>query len=109
MKKIPLFFLVFMLIGSSIDYTTNMFNILISLIFSLITIVVPMLLIYAFLRSTLDALKTRVTKIKPILPMIIVGATIDQVISAMMSLLFILLPFTIILLVWKAFIKLIKI
>ena len=103
-------FLVLALIGST-EYVSSMFSILLSLVFSLIVIVVPLLLIYAFIKSTLDALKVRVTKrpMKLLAPLTAIGLTMNDIMASMMSLIYVLIPFLLVLLVWKAFIKLIKI
>lgn len=105
---LPIFLLALALTGETEHSATMMMAYLLNLLFALMTVVVPMLLIYAFLKSTLDALKTRCIKIAPV-ALIGATATLDQVMSAMMSLMFIIIPFTLVLLLWKAFIKLIKV
>lgn len=107
-RILPIFLLALALTGETMtEHSATMMAYLLNLLFALMTVVVPMLLIYAFLKSTLDVLKTRCLKIAPIA---LIGATtLDQVMSAMMSLMFIIIPFTLVLLLWKAFIKLIKV
>lgn len=107
----PLIFLVLTLIGSTgQEYVSGMFGILLSLVLNLIIIVVPLLLIYAFIKSTLDVLKTRAVKpIKLALVAPLIGLTLRDVFDAMMSFILILIPFVLVLIVWKAFIKLIKV
>jgi hypothetical protein len=109
MKRMPLHYLFLtMLIGESAQFDIRMISLLTDLIIALIIVVAPLLLLYGFLHGTLDVFK-KVNKIK--MSLLLLGSaleTLDKMAGMLMSVMFLILPFTFILLIWKLFTKVVK-
>lgn len=113
MKPRALFFLAFALIfigQNDAEYLRNMLGVLSQLLYVLVTIVAPLLLLYGFLRGTLDVFrKSAMLKLSPLL---LAGLTVQDFLNNLsnlfMALILIILPFTFALLMWKVFIKVVK-
>jgi len=103
-------------------YSLTMLNLIQTIMSVLILVVIPILLIYGLLKSTMDVFKgVRVLKLLPILFIAQTTTTpifeqalkniadfYDTLISGFITIFFILLPTTLFLLLWKAFTKLIR-
>jgi len=98
-----------------------MLNLIQTIITILVLVFIPILLIYSIFKSTLDVFKgaRAVAKLTPLLlvaetanpfeqALRNIASFYDTLISAFITLFFILLPTIIFLLLWKSFIKLIK-
>jgi len=113
-KTILPLFLAFLLlvIGQSGDLSQNvkdMAGILSFIVLMCVTVIAPLLLVYGFLKGSLDVLK----KTSFVSALTLLGATdfsepLRNLTAMFQSLALIILPFTLILLLWKAFTKVVK-
>jgi len=103
------------------EFVDQMAGLLVQIVIALIVFVAPLLLIYGFMKGTLDVIKkTRIVEKAALLLLpAFIAQTGDEVSDAMlkalsqlgvvfMAFIFILLPFTLILLMWKSFTKVVK-
>jgi hypothetical protein len=114
-KTILPLFLAFLLlvIGQSGDLSQNvkdMAGILSFIVLMCVTVIAPLLLVYGFLKGSLDVLK----KTSFVSALTLLGATdfteaLRNLTAMFQSLALIILPFTLILLLWKAFTKVVKV
>jgi hypothetical protein len=114
-KTILPLFLAFLLlvIGQSGDLSQNvrdMAGVLSFIVLMCVTIIAPLLLVYGFLKGSLDVLK----KTSFVSALTLLGATdfteaLRNLTAMFQSLALIILPFTLILLLWKAFTKVVKV
>ncbi|MEM1983504.1 MAG: hypothetical protein QXZ63_07590 [Sulfolobales archaeon] len=72
----------------------------------LITLIAPLLLFYGFLKSSIDAVK--MLPLTLLLAQSSITETLDSLIAVLMSFFMIILPFTILLIFWKGFTKLVR-
>jgi hypothetical protein len=113
-KTILPLFLAFLLlvIGQSGDLSQNikdMAGVLSFIVLMCVTVIAPLLLVYGFLKGSLDVLK----KTSFVSALTLLGATdfteaLKNLTAMFQSLALIILPFTLILLLWKAFTKVVK-
>jgi len=114
-KTILPLFLAFLLlvIGQSGDLSQNvkdMAGVLSFIVLMCVTVIAPLLLVYGFLKGSLDVLK----KTSFVSALTLLGATdfseaLRNLTAMFQSLALIILPFTLILLLWKAFTKVVKV
>jgi len=103
------------------DFVDQMAGLLTQIVIALIVFAAPLLLIYGFMKGTLDVIKkTRIVEKAALLLLpTFIAQTGDEASDAMLKALsqlgvvfqafiLILLPFTLILIVWKAFTKVVK-
>jgi uncharacterized membrane protein len=113
------FFLFYLLVllaeTNATDYTFAMLSILIRLITILVIFVAPLLLLYGFLRGTLDTI--RLKRHALFISLAFTGQTgnatnpmeiLQNLGNVFLSIALIILPFTVMLLIWKMFTKVVR-
>jgi len=90
------------------EYTLTMSSLLSIIIHLLIVFIIPILLIYGLFKGMLDVFKTRMLKLLPAFALVAQTQFVDEVTAILVSLFMIILPAFFTLLLWKAFIKLVK-
>lgn len=103
--------LLLFLAQNSEDYLNQMFGILSTVVYLLTVIVAPLLLLYGFLKGTLDVFG-KSSSVKLCFCLFTVAETALDFLSRLgevcMALILIILPFTLVLLMWKTFTKVVK-
>jgi len=116
-KTILPLFLAFLLLVIGQSYSDDlsqsvkdMAGVLSFIVLMCVTVIAPLLLVYGFLKGSLDVLK----KTSFVSALTLLGATdftdaLRNLTAMFQSLALIIFPFTLILLLWKAFIKVVKV
>jgi len=103
------------LVAQTSNYSWDMMNMIVNLIMILLVTVFPLLLIYGLLKATVDVFSKKQSKYISLAILLIaqtasndIAGAMMQLVGVMITLFFIIIPGIIILMLWKALTKLIK-